>query len=251
MSAPVEVTPAVLQATYDKISDIDGKLGDAQSAGKIALRNQMRRTFVEVKDDENVSLTENGESIQTFSNWLAKFEGDELVGAVAAVNELLKPFEKTADAHLTTKVPASDGDKLTDDQISELSAQRKELFDEYKLLRGILQMWKQDVSTIPVPEAKNAPRGPQAPKVFKSYQFFVDGNERTGTSNTISSIAASVMKASTSDLVDLIKENVEGWSEETPPASFEITIPAPTETQPNQTKVLKGVLTSKTEMPSE
>jgi hypothetical protein len=228
----ISVSPDTLRAKFDEIAVIDEKLdsvsGGADS-GKRALANQIASetsgSWKKVADNLVASL--------------AKIEDpNDLTGAVTGlIKSVNDSFKESIDKYLTEQVEArkNDAPAVSDDEVAELSTSRKELVEQYKALRQILEMFGNDVSTIPEPKKRTGSRGKRGPRVLTNFSFSIDGKERTSSQNSLSSIANTVcadLNWKTADLKNWLAE--QGLDFQNPEDSWEYTLP--------NGKVISGVV---------
>lgn len=221
--AGISVTPDTLRAKFDEIDAIDSKLdsvsGGADS-GKRALANQ-------IASETSASWKKVADNLVTN---LGKIEDpNDLTGAVTGLIKAVNDsFKESIDKYLTEQVEArkSDAPAVSDSEIDELTSSRKELVDQYKALRQILEMFGNDVSAIPEPKKRTGSRGKRGPRVLTNYSFSVDGKERTSSQNSLSSIANTVcsdLNWKTLDLKNWLGE--QGLDFQNPPEEFSYTLP--------------------------
>lgn len=229
----ISVTPETLQSKYDEIFAIDEKLDAAsgsESAGKRALANSI------------ASETENSWK-KVADNLVSAFEKiDDPQIRVGAFTGVLKSvqdrFKNEVDEFLAKEVAnrSTDQVEISAEELSQMTDARRELVEQYRALRNILEMFGSDVSTIPEPKKRTGARGKRGPRVLTNYDFYVDGEARTASQNSLSSIANTVCKDLGWKTVDLrnflVEQNIDL---ENPPAEFSVTLPEPVN------KVLKGV----------
>jgi hypothetical protein len=229
----ISVTPDTLRAKFGEIQVIDEKLdavsGGADS-GKRALANQ-------------IAAETSGSWKKDADKVIALFQKNQedpnlLVGYVTGfIKEINDNFKESIDKFLTEQVEArkNDAPVVSDDEVAGLTTDRKELVEQYKVLRQILEMFGHDVSTIPEPKKRTGSRGKRGPRVLTNFSFSIDGKERTSSQNSLSSIANTVcadLNWKTADLKNWLAE--QGLDFQNPEDSWEFTLP--------NGKVISGVI---------
>lgn len=225
----IQVTPEALMAKYQEIAAIDEQLAAASGStnvGKRALANSL--------------MTDNTEVWQSLASQVVEvFKGVEdvetLVAAYTGVVETLKnEFSKSVDEYLEKQVAENQTETpdLNETQIAELEQQGRELREQYNALRSILDMFKMDIAHVPVPKRLSGSRGPRGPRTLSSFDYFIDGTERSKSQNSLSSIASTVCSDiqtpeghtwKTKNLRDFLVEK--GLDINNPPDEWEFTLP--------------------------
>jgi hypothetical protein len=223
MAEGISVTLDSLRDKYSEIETIDQQLDAAsgsESAGKRALVNAL------VAENENVwkkpadSLVNSLNKIEDVAIRTAAFHG-----VVKALND---SFKDQIEEFLAKEVEArkSDAVVVPPEEIETLSTSRKNLVEQYKALRNILEMFGQDVTTVPEPKKRTGARGKRGPRVLQGYNYSIDGKERSASQNSLSSIANTVCSDlgwKTVDLRNFLTE--QGIDLTDPPETFSVTLP--------------------------
>lgn len=221
----LSVNVSMLLEKGQEIAAIDEQLDAAsgsEQAGKRALANSIS---AETQKDWEKTV---GNLVKAFSNIE---DATLLVGAFTAVQRSLKEnFGEQVDKTLTELHASRKTEQITlsPEELESLTANRKQLVEEFKALDNILDMFGFDTSGVPKPKKRTGSRGPRGPRVFGRYVYSIDGTERTASQNSISSIANTVCKElewSTEQLRNFLTEN--GFDTENPPESFEVVLPDP------------------------
>lgn len=231
----ISVTPETLLEKVNEVAAIDEKLDAAsgsESAGKRALANSLATEHEGVWKKVADSIVANLSKIENPDQQVASFTG--------VMKSLNDKFKETVDTFLSKEVANRQTETVTlsDEELSSLTTQRKNLVEQAKALKNILEMFGQDVSGIPDIKKRTGSRGKRGPRVLTNYDFFIDGTPRSKSQNTLSSIANTVcadLNWKTQDLKNFIAEK--GIDLTNPGDGFEVTLP----TDPPKTlKVVKG-----------
>lgn len=240
--AGIEVNMDTALAKYQEIVQYDEIIAAAsgsKDAGKRAIANQIA---VETETDYKKML-------DNLVSALNKVEDTRvLVGVTTAINKSLKDnFTSQVEEFLEKELEArkSDTPEVSQEQLEQTLKDRKEAVDQYNALKNILEMFGNDVESLPVPKRMSGPRGAQGkrgPRLPKNLQFQIDGKDRTATQNSLSSIANTVCKGdefeggswTTKELKTWLME--QGFDFENPPTEFSYTLP--------NGKVLSGYMTT-------
>lgn len=221
----IAVTPDILRQKVEEIAQVDEQLDAAsgsEAAGKRALGNALAKEYE--------------------SDW--KQNADNLIAAIQKVDDpaklagiytgirdaLADNFRTSVDEYLQAEVDSNKENRETvaPEQIAEWTESRKTLMEQYKALRGILELFEQDISGIPEPKKRTGARGPRGPRVLSGFDWFIDGEPRTESQNTLSSIANTVCSPlgwKTADLRNFLSEA--GVDLQNPPSEYEIQLPDP------------------------
>jgi hypothetical protein len=231
MTAPqggISVTPDALREKVDEISQLDEQLDAAsgsETAGKRALANGL------ASESENL-WKEFADQIVSKIQAQTADDVSQLAGVfTGVVSSLNEAFRNTVDEFLTTEVTSRQENReaVSPDQIKEWTDARKTLMEQYKALKGILDLFGQDTSGIPEPKKRTGARGKRGPRVLQGYDFFIDDEPRSQHQNSLSSIANTVCSElgwKTKELRDFLTES--GIDLENPPEDFEgIMLPEP------------------------
>lgn len=218
----IAVSPEVLRSKYGEIVVLDEKIAAASgsdSAGKRAIANAIASETTDIWTPVAEQVVAH---VQTLS-------GNDLVGTFTAlVRALNENFREDVDGILSGLVEerSSDVPQVSDEELEDILKQRKVLSDEYKALRNILEMFGQDVSDIPEPKRMTGSRGPRGPRTLSKYDYSIDGEPRSKTQNSLSSIANTVCKDlnwKTKDLREFLVS--QGLDLENPGDTWEYTLP--------------------------
>lgn len=233
-----------LKAKADEIAAIDAQLdADSDKAGKVAIQNSLASAHEDKWKsvaDKLISAFENIDDVDVF---VANYSG--------VMSALRTKFKERVDTRLTElfdKKQAEGGEQvtLTDEQIAELTTQRREFVEQFKALQNILKLYGQDVSTVPAPKKRTGSRGKRGPRVLTGYTYLVDGEERKGSLSTIASTVTKELGWKVSELRNYLIEK--GIDLNDPPPQFEVELP----TDPPKTlTAVKGVVTASDEEDEE
>jgi hypothetical protein len=227
-STGISVTPEKLQEKYNEIKELDEQLDAAsgsESAGKRALGNQLASEYE----------TQWKKSADNLVNTLQKIEDPSqkagvFTGILNHVNSILK---EEIDNFLAAEVATRQSEMVpvSAEDLQALTDSRKTNVEQYRALRQILEMFGQDVSTIPEPKKRTGARGKRGPRVLTGFDFAIDGAVRSSSQNNLSSIANTVtsdLNWKTIDLRNFLEEKLAetGHSLQNPPVEgFEFTLP--------------------------
>jgi hypothetical protein len=221
----ISVTPDILRGVVNEIAQLDEQLDAAsgsESAGKRALGNALA--------SENEHLWK--QNVDGLIEGISQYEDIAvLAGVYSGIKDSLdKAFKAKVDEYLTAeaKMRSDNRPQVSAEQIQEWTDARKKLIEHYKAIKGILDLFEQDTSGIPEPKKRSGARGKRGPRVLTGYDWFVDGEKRTDTQNSLSSIANTVCTPlgwKTADLRSFLEEN--GINLQTPPEEFEVDLPDP------------------------
>ena len=227
VSSGISVSPEILREKVAEIAQLDEQLDAAsgsESAGKRAIQNALAAENEEgwrgVTDQLSAELNKYSDDVP------------KLVGLYSGITSTLSgEFKSKVDEFLAAEVKTreTNREQVSPEQISEWTEARKQLMEQYKALRGILELFEQDISGIEEPKKRSGARGPRGPRVLTGYDWFIDGEKRTDTQNSMSSIANTVCTPlgwKTADLRNWLTEQL-GVDLENAPAEFEFTLPDP------------------------
>lgn len=219
----ISVTPEALRAKVNEILELDEQLAAASGStalGKRALANSI------TSEREGVWR----ELVDAVVNKIAEAESDNeaLVALVTALDKgVTDRFGKQVDEFLQAQVEANSSEqiKLSDDELQNLTNHAKELRKQEKALREILVMFGMNVDDIPEPKRLTGSRGKRGPRVFSRYNYSVDGQPRTESQNSLSSIANTVAPDdwNTPKLREFISS--QGIDINNPPDEWSVTLP--------------------------
>lgn len=219
-------------AEIEKLDEVIEASSGSSDAGKRALANQIAAET----EDQFKKLVEN------LVNNLNKIEDVKLlVGATTSITKALKDsYSEKTDKYLADLVEANkkDAPTVSDEELTSIVEKRRELVKIYGAMTQILEMLGQDIKDLPKPKKMTGPRGPQGkrgPRVPSNLQWSVDGKDRAATTNTLSSMAATLFEPpiKTAEFREFLTTN--GFNFENIPATFECKLPSG--------KVLSGRLT--------
>jgi alkylated DNA repair dioxygenase AlkB len=148
----LQVSPALLKSLYSDISQLDEKIASASG-----------------NDSAGKRAIANAIAADTSEDW----DVDEYLTAKAEENK-------------------SDAPEVSDEELNTLLATRREKTDQYKSIRNILEMFGSDVSDIPEPKRMTGSRGPRGPRTLSNFDYSVNGEPRSKSQNSLSSIASTV-----------------------------------------------------------
>lgn len=224
----VNASPEALRSLYDEIKTIDDELAlasDTATAGKRKTRNTIQAETSDVWST----------NVENFVSWLTTQPERVIVGALAGLDEKAKSLKDQADKLVEKIVEENEkvsngADKPSQERVTQLSAQRRELNEKYKVLRSFLEMFDAgSVSDIPVPAVMRGLPGKRGTNKFKSYDFFLsDASDsqpednaftpRSENTNSISSIASTVANVTAAEFRNYLKGK--GINIEEPADSF-------------------------------
>lgn len=250
-SGEIVVDVSVLEGTRQEIAELDEQLQAASgsaTAGKRSIANEYAERYSETWEP-NVTQVEQ---------WLASLDEDELVGAYTAINKAIRgKYAETVDKVLEIQFDErkDQAPTFTDAQITEMVDARKEKVKHFRALKELLKMFGQEVDHVADPPKWVGTRGPRGKRVWgKKYRFSIgerdnDGNvinlkERTDSQNSLSSIAATVMKTETRELQKILAD---AGITDTPPDEGEVDFPDAN----GKTRVLRWVKTEVAEVEDE
>jgi hypothetical protein len=219
-------------AEIEKLDEVIDSASGSKDAGKRALANQIA----------SETETNHKKMVDQLITALNKIEDKRvLVGAVTSLRSAVQSnFNKQVDEFLTAEVESNttEGPKVSPEELQKALDERKEAVKHYNILTSVLEMMGEDTEDLPKPKKMTGPRGPQGkrgPRLPKNLQWAVDGKDRSGTTNNLSSIAATVCPDGwkVADLRNFLTE--QGFDFENIPTEFSFTLP--------NDKVLSGRLT--------
>lgn len=179
------VSPEVLREKVEAIAEIDTQLDAATggTAGKRAIANQV--------------VAEHTDKVQKFVDSVVaqlaeKFEDEVQVAAYTALNNSLKPVGESVDKFLEAAVAAQTKDAVTlsEEEVGNLSTERKELYEQYKAIKNILEMLGGDISDVPEPVIRRGSRGPRGPRALSQFQYAINGEELSDDDNSLGFVAS-------------------------------------------------------------
>jgi membrane carboxypeptidase/penicillin-binding protein len=215
----IQVDREALVAKSNEIAELDQIL-DAQSGSKAA----GKRSVVN-------KLVANSASTDFVNQVIAKirenFTDEELYATFySLVNSLTDDVGDEAEQYVDSEVEKNQAqaqEKLPEDQIAEISEDRKKKVQEFKALKSILEMFGTDVSDVPEPKSRRGSRGPRGPRTLSKFQYQVNDtvlDEEVNSLATVAKLAGSVKVAElkafiTEQGVDLKNPPVE-WTAQLP-----------------------------------
>jgi hypothetical protein len=207
----------------EKLDEVIQASSGNKDAGKRALANQIA----------SETETEFKKMVDNLVGALNKIDDVRvLVGATTAIQKAVREnFSENTDKFLSDLVESqqTDAPKVSDEELASIIEKRRELVKIYGAMTQILEMLGQDVSDLPTPKKMSGPRGkqgPRGPRVPKNLQWSVDGKERSATTNTLSSMAATLFDPpiKTAEFREFLTNA--GFDFENIPANFETTLPS-------------------------
>jgi len=222
----IAVSPDILRAKVEEIAQIDEQLDAAsgsESAGKRALGNALAKEHEAVWKVTADNLTTEFGKISDPAQLAGVYNG--------IIQSMRDSFAAQVDEYLSGEVEKRDENKpeVAPEQIQEWTSTRKTLMDQYKALLGILEMFEQDVSGIPVPRKRTGARGKRGKRIFQGFDWFIDDEPRTEHQNTLSSIANTITDKAfgwkTPELRNFLTE--QGIDLDNPPAEGSVMLPDP------------------------
>lgn len=215
----IQVDKEALVAKAKEISDLDVIL-DAQSGSKAAGKRAVTNGLIA----ESASSDFVNSVIAKLND---NFSGEELYGTYFS---LLKALEdeigEDADAFVDAKVEETSqeaSEKLSDEEVKEISEDRKKKVGEFKALKGILEMFGEDVDDIPEPKIRRGSRGPRGPRTLSKFQYTVNETELDSEVNSLSTVAKLCGDMKVKDLKQFITD--QGIDLKNPPANWEANLP--------------------------
>lgn len=192
-SQGLNVTVEELQSVYNEIDALDSQIAAASGSDAMGKRAYLNSLF-----------NERQPSLQPFIDQvimhLTTQLSDDPESLAAAVNGLDRAisdaFGKQVDELATKFVEANktEAPAVSDEELSNLTNAARELRKRYNALRGVLDMFGFDVSSVPEPKKLSGARGPRGPRTLSNFNYFVDGKPRTESQNSLSSISNTVFK---------------------------------------------------------
>ena len=218
MTDGITVTVEALKAKAAEIARLDDVL-DAQSgskaAGKKAIKNRL------------VSESANQDFIQrTLATMRDSFSEEEIYATFFAfVDALEGEFADEADGHVEGIIEAQQteqAEKLSDAEVAEIQEDRKNKVQEFKALKNILEMFGQDVDSVPEPKIRRGSRGPRGPRTLSKFQYRVNDTELESDVNSLASVAK-LANVKVKELKDFITN--QGVDLKNPPAEWSAALP--------------------------
>lgn len=203
-AAGIQVDLDVLRQKYEEIEALDAQIDSAtggNSAGKVALRNRFAK---------NVEADIEG-LVNQIRTYLEGKSEEDRAGFLFGIQKALKDDTKSADEYVSQVAEANKSDepaeKISPEELKALREQRSEAVKEYNAVRGILEMFKQDVSQVPVPETKRGGGGgaPKGKRAINRMTFFVDGDQVDDSKNSLSGVA-SIVGTTAAELKTVLKD---------------------------------------------
>lgn len=208
---------ALLQKSKE-ISEIDVVL-DANSGSKAAGKRSVSNALMADGNSDFVT--------QVVSQLRDNFEGESLVATYLRVVDALEDeFDAEADALINSRVEAQASDpqdKKSDEEISALNDERKELVQQFKALKSILEMFGTDVSDVPDPKIRRGGAGPRGPRTLSKFQYTVNNTELEPEVNSLSTVAKLCGNIKVKDLKEHITS--QGVDLTDPPAEWSAELP--------------------------
>lgn len=224
-SQGISVNVGMLQSKYDEISEIDEKLDAAsgnEQAGKRALSNRIAEETKSQWEDPVSNIVSSFNQIEDLT---------VLIGAINGLQKLLKDnFGEKTEAYLKEQVEASkkDAPQVSADEVEQLLNNRKDLVNQYRALKNMLDVFGIDSSSVPEPKKMTGSRGKRGPRVLTNYAFSIDGKELSASQNSLSAVANNICKDiaggwKVKDLREFL--TAQGIDLTNPPSEFEVTLP--------------------------
>lgn len=218
----VSVTPDALRDIVRKIEEIDVQLdaasGSSASVSRLAESTLLDEQATNYKDfvDSVVQGISDADSTET------------KVATVLALGRILDStfksevadFMKARVEELSKQQEESD---LTDEEISELEAQRKQLNEQYKAVRQLLEMFDQDISDIPEPKIRTGSRGKRGPRTLNTYHYRVNETDLPEESDSLAMVAKIAGVKKVSELKKFITD--QGIDLKSPPNEWQAELP--------------------------
>lgn len=225
MSDSLNVSVDELQAIYDQIDTLDNKIAAAtgsESMGKRAYLNSLANEHQEAFSDFVGQVLAQIKNLES--------EPTQLAAVVTLLDKAISDsFGKVVEELATTYVNENKQDtpEVSDTEVADWTKDRKILSERYKALRGVLEMFGFDVSVVPEPKKMTGSRGPRGPRTLSSFNYFVDGKERSKTQNSLGSIANTILKdtpyGNAKDLRNFLVE--QGLDVNNPPDEWAFDVP--------------------------
>lgn len=200
----ISVTVDSLREKADEIAAIDAQLESANgggSGGKRAIANRFAR--------ENAEQVE--QIVAQIQNYLADANDEVRAGVFFGLEKRLnevvgqqatKFVESLAEANKSDEPQ----EKLDPEVLANLRDQRKQKVQEFGALKGILEMFGQDISEIEEPKSgRGGPKGERGPRAINQMVWTVDGQEVPADKSTLSGVA-SVVSMSAKDFKAALTE---------------------------------------------
>lgn len=215
----IQVDIEALKAKSAEIAELDTVL-DAQSGSKAAGKRSVINGLMASSSSEDFVNS-------VVSKLRENFSEEELYGTYfALVSALTDDVGDEADQFVDAEVEknsATASEKLPDDQIAEISEDRKKKVQEFKALKSILEMFGTDVSEVPEPKSRRGSRGPRGPRTLSKFQYFVNDTPLEDEANSLATVA----KLAGGVKVAELKEHVtaQGVDLKNPPMEWEADLP--------------------------
>lgn len=183
--AGIQVDKEALQAKGREIQELDVVL-DAQSGSKAAGKRSVRNRLV--------AESGNSEFVNAVVYRMREdFSEEELYATFyALLDGLDNDFSDEAEQHVDSLVEAQQSDnfeKLSDDEIQKIQAERKDKVNEFKALANILEMFGTDISDVSEPKIRRGSRGPRGPRTLSKFQYTINETELEEEVNSLATVA--------------------------------------------------------------
>lgn len=194
-----------LTGLADQIGEIDtvlDSLSGAQSAGKRAVINRLVK---EVQENIEAVLSKLDEQV------FATIDNDDTF--VGMYSGILRGLESKYQAHqdevLESKAEEikAETPDLSEDQIKEMTENRKELVMRFKATKEIFRTFGMPgVDTVPDPKKRTGSRGPRGPRAITQFTWEVDGVRQSPDKDSLTGVASENGYENSKALRDALRE---------------------------------------------
>lgn len=240
--AAAPATGGTISISVDSLVELGGRISvlDTKLASASGSDTAARKAFIEQALNQNAEQVDA--SVNGLIEQLAATELFILVGLVTRLEERIKAdLSPKMDEFVTAELAKTQ--TAGKEEVAGLKEQRKELLNQFKALREVLQTFGQDVSSVPEPKRGSGSRTASSGGSKKAsgsnkenYRYLINGKESPPSQNKFSSVAfygtvgvpkvldptSTTERWSTDQLRDFIKEqdvdfpNVDSWEVKLP-----------------------------------
>lgn len=194
-----------LTSLGDEIGEIDvvlDSLSGAQSAGKRAVINRLVKEV-----QEHIDTVLSNLDAQVFE----KIESDDVfVGMYSGlVKSLEGKYQARQDAILESKAEEikAETPDLSEEQIKEITEQRKELVMRFKATKEIFRTFGMPgVDSVPDPKKRTGSRGKRGPRAITQFNWTVDGVRQSPDKDSLTGVASENGYENSKALRDALRE---------------------------------------------
>lgn len=230
----IVVDPEALRALSTEAAKIDEQIAAASGSA-----SQGRRAYVNSLVNSKMDNQLNS-FVQDIVNNVGNITDVEIqIALTESVERAFKShFGETQDKHIDAYVEANkpeETEKVSDAELEALMEQARIIRKRFDSMAGVLEMFGHDIADIQRPKRLSGSRGPRGPRTLSKFDYFVDGEARSKSQNSLSSIASTLLKDTPLGKTKALREWLveQGLDLNNPADEWEYTLP--------NGKVLKAV----------